>query len=192
MHNVPADDLSRGLSSVPLLSAVAVAKAVQAVSGLKPSLKWPNDILVGDRKLGGLLCESSLSGQSKTFVVVGIGLNVNSRRESFPEDIREIATSIVAETGRLCDRASLLAALLSELELYSEALLTRPPETFLIGYARLCSTLGRRVRVNMAGGETVEGLADSISPGGSLRIIREDAAGGGTVEVRAGDVVHLR
>jgi BirA family biotin operon repressor/biotin-[acetyl-CoA-carboxylase] ligase len=192
MRNVPADDLSGWLSSVPLLSAVAVAKAVQAVSGLKPSLKWPNDILVGDRKLGGLLCESSLSGQSKTFVVVGIGLNVNSRRESFPEDIREIATSIVAETGRLCDRASLLAALLSELELYSEALLARPPETFLIGYARLCSTLGRRVRVNMAGGETVEGLADSIAPDGSLRIIREDAAGGGTVEVRAGDVIHLR
>jgi BirA family biotin operon repressor/biotin-[acetyl-CoA-carboxylase] ligase len=192
MRNVPADDLSGWLSSVPLLSAVAVAKAVQTVSGLKPSLKWPNDILVGDRKLGGLLCESSLSGRSKTFVVVGIGLNVNSRRESFPEDIREIATSIVTETGRLCDRASLLATLLSELELYSEALLTRPPETFLIGYARLCSTLGRRVRVNMAGGETVEGLADSIAPDGSLRIVREDAAGGGTVEVRAGDVIHLR
>ncbi|MBM4123011.1 MAG: biotin--[acetyl-CoA-carboxylase] ligase [Nitrospira sp.] len=192
MRNAPADDLSGWLSAVPLLSAVAVAKAVQAVSGLKPSLKWPNDILVGDCKLGGLLCESSLSGQSKTFVVVGIGLNVNSRRESFPEDIREIATSIVTETGRLCDRASLLATLLSELELYSDALLTRPPETFLSGYARLCSTLGRRVRVNMAGGEAVEGLADSIAPDGSLRILCNEVSGGGTVEVRAGDVIHLR
>jgi len=192
MRNVPADDLSGWLSSVPLLSAVAVVKAVEAVSSLKPSLKWPNDILVGDRKLGGLLCESSLSGQSKTFVVVGIGLNVNSRRENFPEDIREIATSIVTETGRLCDRASLLATLLSELELYSDALLTRPPETFLSGYARLCSTLGRRVRVNMAGGEAVEGLADSIAPDGSLRILCNEVSGGGTVEVRAGDVMHLR
>jgi BirA family biotin operon repressor/biotin-[acetyl-CoA-carboxylase] ligase len=127
-----------------------------------------------------------------TFVVVGIGINVNGRRESFPEDIREIATSIATETGRLCDRASLLAAILSELELYSEALLTRPPETFLSGYARLCSTLGRRVRVNLAGGEAVEGLADSIAPDGSLRIIRDQASGSGTMEVRAGDVVHLR
>ncbi|MBI5410514.1 MAG: biotin--[acetyl-CoA-carboxylase] ligase [Nitrospirae bacterium] len=196
MRNVPADDLSGWLSAVPLLSAVAVAQAIQAVAGLKPFLKWPNDILVGDRKLGGLLCESSLGGPSRTlartFVVVGIGLNVNSRRESFPEEIREIATSIAAETGRLIDRASLLATILLELEIYSEALLTRPPETFLSGYARLCSTLGRRVRVNLAEGKTVEGLADSIAPDGSLRIIRDQANGGGVVEVRAGDIVHLR
>jgi BirA family biotin operon repressor/biotin-[acetyl-CoA-carboxylase] ligase len=192
MRNVPADDLPGWLSAVPLLSAVAVAQAIQAVAGLKPFLKWPNDILVGDRKLGGLLCESSLGGQSRTFVVVGIGLNVNSRRESFPEEIREIATSIAAETGRLIDRASLLATILLELEIYSEALLTRPPETFLSGYARLCSTLGRRVRVNLAEGKTVEGLADSIAPDGSLRIIRDEASGGGTIEVRAGDIIHLR
>lgn len=192
MRNAPAGDLSGWLSAIPLLSAVAVAKAVRAVAGLKSSLKWPNDILAGDRKLGGLLCESSLAGPSRTFVVVGVGLNVNSRRESFPEDIREIATSIVTETDRLCDRASLLAALLSELELYSEALLSRPPGTLLSEYARLCSTLGRRVRVTLAGGEAVEGLADSLAPDGSLRVIRDQASGGGTVEVRAGDVVHLR
>ncbi len=196
MRSVPADDLSGWLSAVPLLSAVAVAQAVHTVANLMPSLKWPNDILVGDRKLGGLLCESSLGGPSRTltstFVVVGIGLNVNSRRESFPEDIRETATSIVTETGRLCDRSFLLATLLSELEQCSEALLTRPPETLLPGYARLCSTLGRRVRVSLAGDETVEGLADSLAPDGSLRIIPDQASGGGTVQVRAGDVLHLR
>ncbi len=192
LRNQPADDLAGWLSVIPLLSAVAVARAVQRVTDLKPLLKWPNDILVGDRKLGGLLCESSLSGPSTTFVVVGIGLNVNGSREGFPEDIREIATSIAAETGRQCDRASLLASILLELELYSETLLTRPPETFLSEYARLCTTLGRRVRVSLSEGQTIEGLADSIAPDGSLRILREPASGGDLVEVRAGDVVHLR
>lgn len=192
LRNQPADNLTGWLSVIPLLSAVAVARAVQRVADLKPSLKWPNDILAGDRKLGGLLCESSLSGPSTTFVVVGIGLNVNGSREGFPEDIRDLATSIAAETGCPCDRASLLASILLELELYSEALPTRPPDTFLSEYARLCSTLGRRVRVSLSEGETIEGLADSIAPDGSLRIVRDPASGGGMIEVRAGDVIHLR
>jgi len=192
LRSRPPNDLSGWLSILPLVSAVAVAHAIQAVSGLKPALKWPNDILVEDRKLGGLLCESSLAGQSGTFVVVGIGLNVNSDQESFPEEIRTIATSIAIETGHRIDRAALLAAILLELEFYSEALPTRPPETFLGGYARLCATLGRRVRVSLAEGKTIEGLADSIAPDGSLRIVRNETDGGGVVEVHAGDVVHLR
>ncbi|MBM4134388.1 MAG: biotin--[acetyl-CoA-carboxylase] ligase [Nitrospira sp.] len=192
LRNRPADNLTGWLSVIPLLSAVAVVRAIQRVADLKPSLKWPNDILAGDGKLGGLLCESSLAGLSATFVVVGIGLNVNGSREGFPEEIRGLATSIASETGRPCDRASLLASILMELELYSEALLTRPPETFLSEYARLCATLGRKVRVSLSEGQTIDGLADSIAPDGSLRIVREPAFGGGLIEVRAGDVLHLR
>lgn len=187
-----AAELPRWLSMVPLMAAVAVARAVQSVTGLRPSLKWPNDILIGDRKLGGLLCESSVAGPARTFVVIGIGLNVNTERESFPEEIREIATSLAAEAGRPFDRAPLLAALLSELEAHADAILTRPPETFLSGYARLCSTLGRRVRVSLADGKTIEGQADSLAPDGSLRIIRDQVQGGGLLEVRAGDIIHLR
>ncbi|MBM4124980.1 MAG: biotin--[acetyl-CoA-carboxylase] ligase [Nitrospira sp.] len=186
------EELPHWLPIVPLMAAVAVARAVQTVAGLRPSLKWPNDILIGDRKLGGLLCESTLGDPAKTFVVIGIGVNVNIPPERFPEELRRIATSLAAETGRKFDRATLLAALLSELEIHAEALLTRPPETFLSGYARLCSTLGRRVRVHLADGDTVEGLADSIAPDGSLRIIREGPQSGGLLEVHAGDVIHLR
>ncbi|TAJ22713.1 MAG: biotin--[acetyl-CoA-carboxylase] ligase [Nitrospirae bacterium] len=185
-------ELPRWLSVVPLMAAVAVARAVQTVTGLKPSLKWPNDILVGDRKLGGLLCESSLAGPHKTVVVIGIGLNVNTARENFPEELREIATSLASETGRPVDRASLLASLLSELETYAEALLTQPLDRLLSGYARLCSTLGRRVRVHMADGTVVEGLAESLAPDGSLRIARESASGKDLLEVRTGDIIHLR
>lgn len=191
LRNQPTDNLSGWLSVIPLLSAVAVVRAVHQTADLRSSLKWPNDILAGDRKLGGLLCESSRAGPSAT-VVIGIGLNVNGSPEDFPEEIRAIATSIAAETGRHCDRALLLASILLELEGYAEVLPDRPPDTFLSEYARLCATLGRRVRVSLSEGQTIEGLADSIAPDGSLRIIRDPASGGGLVEVRAGDVVHLR
>lgn len=192
LRNPPTDNLSGWLSVIPLRSALAVARAVHLVTDLRPSLKWPNDILAGDRKLGGLLCESSLAGPAATVVVVGIGLNVNSGPEDFPEEIRAMATSIAAETGRRCDRAWLLASILLELERDAEVLSAAPPGTLLSEYARLCCTLGRRVRVSLSEGQTVEGLADSIAPDGSLRIVRDPASGGGLVEIRAGDVFHLR
>ncbi|MBI4400943.1 MAG: biotin--[acetyl-CoA-carboxylase] ligase [Nitrospirae bacterium] len=193
LRPTPAPDrIAEWLSWAPLLSAVATARAVQAVSGLHPLLKWPNDILVGHRKLGGVLCESNGSHAHGTFVVVGIGLNVNTKRENFPDDLREIATSLAAEAGHSFDRAALLAALLAELEATAESLLMGKPTTFVHVYTALCSTVGRRVRVNLAGGESVEGWADSIGMDGSLRIKKDGANTETMLEVRAGDVIHLR
>ena len=193
LRKAPATErLSEWLSWVPLISAVAAARAVQAVTGLQPSLKWPNDILIGQRKLGGLLCESSGSQKHGTLVVVGIGINVNARRESFPVDLREVATSLASEAGRSFDRGILLAALLSELESRHLALLSGKPADYVNEYSTLCSTLGRQVRVNLAGGNNVEGRADSIAPDGSLRIIEAGTQSGGAREVRTGDVIHLR
>ena len=120
-RNLPPDQISRWLSWVPLLSAVAVSRAIQVISGLRPSLKWPNDIFIEQRKAGGLLCESSGTGTANGVVIVGIGLNVNMWRDAFPADLRDLATSVAAEAGRPFDRAVLLAALLSELELRYEA-----------------------------------------------------------------------
>lgn len=193
LRPTPAPDrMAEWLSWAPLISAVAAARAVQTVSGLSPSLKWPNDILVGHRKLGGVLCESNGSHTHGTFVVVGIGLNVNTKREDFPDELRAIATSLAAEAGHSFNRAVLLAALLAELEATAESLLLGKPTTLVHMYTARCSTLGRQVRVNLAGGESIEGLADSIAPDGSLRVIRDQSTGGGIIEVRAGDVIHLR
>lgn len=183
------------LSWIPLVSAVAATRAVQSVTGLQPMVKWPNDLLLDGRKVGGVLCESGVAGRQHLYVVVGIGLNVNASRETFPEDLQTIATSLVSETGHTIDRAMLLASLLFELERRVDSLLDGVndiPSDLVKEYTVLCSTLGQKVRVSLADGECVEGVADSIVADGSLRIICDQGSGGGTVDLRAGDVVHLR
>ncbi len=177
------------LSWIPLIAALAVGRAVQVVANLKPSVKWPNDILIGNRKLGGILCESSGVGTAHATVIVGIGLNVNIRRDEFPDELREIATSLAIESQRPCDRTALLATLLAELETRYESFLAGNHGDILKEYMLRCSTIGRRVRIELAHGEQMDGTAESIQTDGSLRIIRDDRT---TVDIRAGDVIHLR
>ena len=177
------------LSWIPLTAALAVSRAVQVLTNLKPSVKWPNDILIGNRKLGGVLCESSGVGTAHVTVIVGIGLNVNIRHDEFPDELREIATSLMIEAQQPFDRAALLSTLLSELETRYESFLAGNHGDILEEYMLRCSTIGRRVRIELAHGEQMDGTAESIRPDGSLRIIRNDRT---TVDIRAGDVIHLR
>jgi BirA family transcriptional regulator, biotin operon repressor / biotin---[acetyl-CoA-carboxylase] ligase len=196
---MPPDQISRWLSWVPLLSAVAVARAIQVLSGLRPSLKWPNDILMEQRKIGGLLCESSGTGTANGFVIVGIGLNVNMWRDAFPTDLRDLATSLAAEAGQPFDRAVLLATLLSELELRYEGFFSGAVPDIQQEYELRCATIGQRVRVettNGKRGEWIEGHAVSIGDDGSLQVMADDPQDSFTrrtpVVIRAGDVVHVR
>jgi BirA family transcriptional regulator, biotin operon repressor / biotin---[acetyl-CoA-carboxylase] ligase len=177
------------LSWIPLIAALAVSRAVQVTASLKPSVKWPNDILVGNRKVGGILCESSGVGTAHATVVVGIGLNVNVRRDEFPGELREIATSLAIEAGHPCDRTALLAALLSELETRCESFLAGNHGDILKEYMLRCSTIGQRVRIELAHEEQMDGTADSIQADGSLRVIRDDRT---AADIRTGDVIHLR
>lgn len=191
-----SEHAAQWLNWVPLLSALAVGRAIQVMTGLQPSLKWPNDILLGERKVGGLLCESSGLGTLSSFVIVGIGLNVNVWREAFPEDLRDHATSLAAEAGHPFDRVALLAMILSELELRYDAFFSNRFADISHEYDLRCSTVGQRVRVEMAHGTYIEGLAESIAADGSLRLLVQDSTGGseqGTViDVRCGDITHLR
>jgi BirA family biotin operon repressor/biotin-[acetyl-CoA-carboxylase] ligase len=193
LRKVPRPDrLAHWLTWIPLVSGAAANEAVEQVTGLHPSLKWPNDVLIGDKKLGGVLCESQSSHTQGTIVVIGIGINVNTKREGFPEHLQELATSVAIETGRSFDRTLLLDALLAKLEQYAELLIRGQTEAINHKYTALCSTLGRRVLVSLAQGEGVEGLADSISSDGSLRILCDRTQVETMLEVRAGDVIHLR
>lgn len=187
--------LADWLSWVPLTTALAVAEAVNTVAAISLDLKWPNDLLLDEQKVGGILCESSLTSPDNPVVVIGIGLNVNMPQDQFPDELRPIATSLFESTHRLVDRNRLLAQLLQELEESLDELRTHGPSRLLQAYQRRCITLGRQVRVILGAGEELLGTAVAITADGTLQV-RPSANAAGTdqslVEVRAGDVIHVR
>ncbi len=187
--------LADWLSWVPLTTALAVAEAVQEVAATSVALKWPNDLLLDERKVGGILCESSLTSPDNPVVVIGIGLNVNVPRELFPDELRPIATSLFESTHRLVDRNRLLAQLLMEMEQSLDELRAQGPSRLRQAYQHRCTTLGRNVRVILGADEEILGTAVAITADGTLQI-RPSADAAGTdkplVDVRAGDVIHVR
>jgi len=103
------------------LSAVAVARAIEHFTDLKPRIKWPNDILIEGKKVAGLLNEMSAETDKVNFVVLGIGVNINMRAEQFPDGLRHPATSLFMETGKTVSRTAFARVLLEELDdLYRE------------------------------------------------------------------------
>jgi BirA family biotin operon repressor/biotin-[acetyl-CoA-carboxylase] ligase len=158
-----------------------VARGLEQVAGLRRALKWPNDVLVGGRKICGILLESEITGQVVNYVLLGIGVNVNADVSAYPE-IAAIATSAAAEAGRPVSREALAAAVLNELEeLYLAVQAGQPVQDEW--RARL-ETLGRQVRVT-SGQAVEEGLAEDVDGDGSLILRRPD---GSRVTIVAGDV----
>jgi BirA family biotin operon repressor/biotin-[acetyl-CoA-carboxylase] ligase len=175
------------LGLVTMTVALAAADGVERVAGFRPGLKWPNDLVVGDRKLAGVLAESAPGGFDVA-VVVGVGLNVSAG--AFPPELAGAATTCEEEAGRPVDRAEVLVAFLDALETrYSGLFSAGGSEQTLTDYRAGSATLGRRVRVELADGTAVEGTADQIAWNGHLVVVDD---GGGHVSVSAGDVVHLR
>ena len=162
---------------LPLLAGVAAAEAVRARTHVRAFLKWPNDILVGERKLGGILTEA----EPPRFAVVGLGINVATT--SFPPPLDGTATSIALEGGIRLDRADLLAAVMERFEVA-----LADPEGSVERYRSMCATFGRRVRIERAGAADVTGFARAVDPSGAL-LVEADI---GVVRVASGDVVHLR
>jgi BirA family biotin operon repressor/biotin-[acetyl-CoA-carboxylase] ligase len=193
---VVPDALSRWLAWVPLFSGLAVARAIQSVAGSPASVKWPNDVLIRDRKAAGILCESGGAASAAPFVIIGIGINVNTPMNLFPDELSGLATSLSIEAGKPVDRVALLATVLSELEIRCDLYLSGQLTDLRDEYRVRSSTLGQRVRVELAHGETVGGLAQAINEDGSLRLVKVGAGGNDSsdvaLDIRAGDVVHLR
>lgn len=165
---------------LPLLLAAAAASALSARCDLDVALKWPNDLLVGGRKLGGVLAEST--GDA---VVVGFGVNVSNSRDELP---RDDATSLVLETGGAVDRAPVLLAMLRAM---GPAYTSWGGDAAVAAdrYRERCDTIGRSVRVSLPGDRVLEGEAVDVDESGCL-VVR--AADGTTTAVSAGDVVHVR
>lgn len=103
---------------VSLLAAVALAKTIERITLLSPALKWPNDVLINSKKVSGILLESQFSNNRSVSLVLGIGINVNQKQTDFPEEIRQTATSLRAQTKHAIDRVSLLIDFLHNLEYF--------------------------------------------------------------------------
>lgn len=192
----PGLSLSEWLSWVPLTSALAVAEAVQDAAAISLSLKWPNDLLLHERKVGGLLCESFLASAADPIVVIGIGLNVNVPREAFPEELQPIAASLLEVSRQPIDRNRLIARLLLELEQSLDELRSYGPARLRRAYTTRCITLGRRVRVLLGDEHELIGTAETISADGALQV-RPLPRSSATqppplIDIRAADVIHLR
>jgi BirA family biotin operon repressor/biotin-[acetyl-CoA-carboxylase] ligase len=166
----------------PLLTGYAVSLALRR-TGAVVGLKWPNDVLLGDHKLAGILTER-VEAPSGPALVVGIGVNVGMTREELPV---ETATSLAA-AGYDVDRTALLNDVLGSLGGQYAAFERGATAALRSAYVGACVTLGRPVEVSLPSGEVVTGEATGVDEGGRLLV----ATSTGTVPVSAGDVVHAR
>ncbi len=165
-----------------LLAGSAVCEALRAL-GVSAALKWPNDVLVCERKVGGILCEV-VDGA----LIVGIGVNLNSHVADFPHEIQERLTTVREVTGHTVDIATFIADVLTGIGTRLERLeATGDDQAVIEEWSRLSCTLGRHVKV-VDGGQVVEGLATGIGPSGALMLETTS----GPLLVRAGDVQHVQ
>jgi BirA family biotin operon repressor/biotin-[acetyl-CoA-carboxylase] ligase len=163
-----------------VLSSVATVDAVETVVGLRPQIKWPNDLMLGGRKLAGVLIETEPKENRLAFAVIGIGLNVRQEAGDFSPDVRGMATSLYLATGRMYRRADLLVALLQALE----RRLTCPFDEAREAWTASSLTLGQRITLTTARGRK-HGQAMGLDESGAL-LLRSDS---GEVEaVTAGDM----
>ncbi len=164
-----------------MLCSLAVVDGIRAVTGLRPQLKWPNDILINYKKVGGILTETGVTGDHLDYVVVGIGLNVNLEVSRIQE-IAATATSLWQELGREVPRLRLLQEILERVEGRYQRL--EAGESPYEEWASNLVTLGRRVRVTTPEGQE-EGWAEGVDEDGALILRRGD---GSMVLIAAGDV----
>jgi BirA family transcriptional regulator, biotin operon repressor / biotin---[acetyl-CoA-carboxylase] ligase len=172
---------------VTLAAALAARDALADACGLEADIKWPNDLLAGGRKLCGILAETAEGARGRA-VVLGVGVNLNER--AFPEELRDTATSVEAQTGRAPDAERLLAALIQSLAARYETLREPGGASRVVGEWETHSTYarGRRVRVALAA-ETFDGVTRGLEPDGALRV---ETFEGAIRIIRAGDVTALR
>jgi len=169
------------LPRLNMAACLAVARSIEKGTGLKPSIKWPNDVLIDGKKVSGVLMESDVQGDIVRYAIVGLAVNVNLDPSSIPE-IAETATSLKEALGHEVSRLEMLTSLLTEFEeLYSAI---RRSERIEEEWRRHLETLGKEVTVR-CGQDIWEGYAESVDEDGNLLLRLRD---GSLITVAAGDV----
>ncbi len=171
-----------------IMAAVGCTIALRRVTDLNVSIKWPNDLMASDKKLGGILTEMKTCPGRVIFAIIGIGINVNVDIDVFPDDVKKIATSVKNETSKVYSRTEIIAEILNELDKWYKILKGMGKKILLTEWQRLTSTLGREVKVSV-GKETFAGLAESLDDKGML-ILR--LTSGELKRISSGDLTILR
>ena len=175
-------------SVLTLLGGLAVCRALEDISGMQPVIKWPNDILLNGKKLVGILTEMDCEMSQVHFVVLGIGINVNTK--AFPPELEEVATSLFLESGKTFSRKLVVQKTMERLEEYYDIFLAAGGFAPLLDeYRRRCVTLGREVTVLEE--KSFLATALDVTPEGELLVRRSDTGEemviySGEVSIRGG------
>lgn len=169
---------------LPLLAGYALARALRSHAGIDAGVKWPNDVLVGERKVAGILVER-VETPTGPAAVIGVGLNVSTTAEELPIPN---ATSLAMETGTTPDRTAVLVAVLDSLLREYAAWRDGGTADLRASYTRECVTIGTVVHVDLPTGLPLNGRATGVDPGGRLLV----STPAGETAVGAGDVIHVR
>lgn len=175
-------------SVLTLLGGLAVCRALEDISGMQPVIKWPNDILLNGKKLVGILTEMDCEMSQVHFVVLGIGINVNTK--AFPPELEEVATSLFLESGKTFSRKLVVQKTMERLEEYYDIFLAAGRFAPLLDeYRRRCVTLGREVTVLEE--KSFLATALDVTPEGELLVRRSDTGEemviySGEVSIRGG------
>ncbi len=186
----------KDLGWAPLMAGMSLAQAIEDSTNIRINLKWPNDLLIHDQKVGGILCESFKRNSTETGVVIGFGINVNLSKSEFPKELQQQATSLSMHSQSSLDRHQLLKNIIPTLENGWNALNTEGPSSCKVGYTKRCNTLGKHILVTFPDGTAFEGMAQSIGEHGQLRVIPSASDSIGVFanirEVHAGDIQEIR
>ncbi len=167
------------------MAAVAVTQAIANITGLKPTIKWPNDILIDGKKVCGILTEMQGDMDTIQYIVVGIGINVNLDMDDIPDELKDKATSLKIETGSFICRVAMVKALLRELEnIYLNYIDTGDSKGIIDYIVDHSATIGNRVKV-IGVNTHLEGMAIGLSDNGALLVMLDD---GRIEKVMSGDV----
>lgn len=166
--------------------AVAICEGIEAATGLKPGIKWTNDIVLGGKKVCGILTEMAIEGESGLlqYIITGIGINVNQSEEDFPEDIRHIAGSLAMAAGEPVRRGRLAAELTNALDRMYEAWIHGGGD-YLERYRAACLTTGKEVRLIRASGAVEDAFAERVDDDFGLIVRHPD---GRREKVTSGEV----
>ncbi|MFJ7933469.1 biotin--[acetyl-CoA-carboxylase] ligase [Sporosarcina sp. NPDC096371] len=158
-----------------LVAAVAVTRAIEELTDIEPTIKWPNDILVDGKKVTGILTELQADPDQVKAIILGIGMNVNQELVEFPEELHDIATSLQILAGKPIDRAQLIAKILGFLELYTSMYEKHGFSPIKLLWEGYSNATGKRIRAVMLN-ETLEGTALGISDEGVLELRLDDGS----------------